>query len=200
MVDLSSPLDSAGVRLLDAGIDRAAGRLRGTPAVDRGLYGLSQAANHSVVWHAINLADATFATAVGGASGRARRNRAIRRSVVLGVEQAVVNGPIKSLFGRTRPSTVTDHPHELRVPLTSSFPSGHASAGACAATLLSRDLGVAPLWWSIAGAVAWSRVHVGAHHASDLIGGAFVGRSLGLWAGVMWPPPTTTTGSAPAAD
>jgi len=191
MLDLSSLLDSPGVRLLDAGVDRTASRLRGTPVVDRALYGLSQAANHSALWHGINLVDATIATAVGGPGGRARRNRALRRSILLGAEQAVVNGPIKSLFRRSRPTTVTDHPHQLRAPLTSSFPSGHASAGACAATLLSRDLGVPLLWWSIAGAVAWSRVHVGAHHASDLVGGAVAGRSLGRLAGHLWPPPTT---------
>lgn len=150
------------------------------------MYGLSQAANHSILWHGINAVDAL----VGGAvAGPAHRRRALRRSVVLAVEQAAVNGPIKSLFRRDRPEHVTDHPHGLRVPMTSSFPSGHASAGACAAVLLSRDLGVAPLWWALAGTVAWSRVHVGVHHASDLAGGAVVGTSLGRLAGAVWPPP-----------
>ena len=46
-----------------------------------------------------------------------------------GVEQAVVNGPIKLVFRRQRPSPLDDHPHDLRAPHTSSFPSGHASAG-----------------------------------------------------------------------
>lgn len=192
MLDIPTVLDSPALRLLDASADRAAGKLRGSPPFDRAMYAVSQAANHSVVWHAINLADAAVGMAVGGSSGRARRHRAFRRSVILGAEQALVNGPIKSMFRRSRPSTVTDHPHQLRTPLTSSFPSGHASAGACAATLLSRDLGAAPLWWGLAGAVAWSRVHVGAHHASDLLGGAIAGRSLGRLAGRLWPPPATT--------
>ena len=180
-------LDSPLVASFDAAADRVAGRLRGTPAVDRALYGLSQAGNHSLLWHGINAVDAV----VGGAvAGSAHRNRALRRSVVLAVEQAAVNGPIKSQFRRVRPDHVDDHPHELRTPLTSSFPSGHASAGACAATLLSRDLGWAPLWWTLAGAVAWSRVHVGVHHASDLLGGAAVGAGLGRLAGAVWTPPS----------
>lgn len=189
MLDIPTILDSPAVRVLDAGADRAAGRLRGSPVLDRSMYAMSQAANHSALWHGINLADASVGLVIGGASGRTRRNRALRRSVVLAVEQAAINGPIKSMFRRTRPATVTDHPHQLRAPLTSSFPSGHASAGVCAATLLSRDLGAAPLWWGLAGAVAWSRVHVGVHHASDLVGGALAGRSLGRLAGRLWPPP-----------
>ncbi|UDY36967.1 phosphatase PAP2 family protein [Dermatobacter hominis] len=168
--------------VLDRTVDAVAARLRGHAAADRALYALSQAANHSLLWHGINAVDAV----VGGPAGR---RRALRRSVVLVAEQAAVNGPIKTLFRRTRPDHVTDHPHGLRTPLTSSFPSGHASAGACAATLLTADLGAAPLWWGLAAAVAWSRVHVGAHHATDLVGGAVVGSALGRVAGVAWPAP-----------
>lgn len=179
-------LDNPTVAAFDRRVDALAGRLRGNPTVDRVMYGLSQAANHSLLWHGINLVDA----AVGGPE---RRRRALRRSIVLGCEQAVVNGPVKSLFRRRRPDHVTDHPHELRTPLTSSFPSGHASAGACAAVLLSRDLGRAPLWWALATTVAWSRLHVGAHHATDLIGGAALGSSVGLTlrAGASSAPPRT---------
>lgn len=165
-------LDAPPVRAVDARGDRLASDMRGHPSVDRVMYGLSQAANHSILWHGINLIDAV----TGGAD---RRRRALRRSLVLGLEQAVVNGPVKSSFRRDRPDHIDDHPHDLRTPRTSSFPSGHASAGACAATMLSHDLGAAPLWWGLAAAVAWSRVHVGVHHTSDLLGGAAVGATVG---------------------
>jgi undecaprenyl-diphosphatase len=148
------------------------------------VYLLSEAANHSLLWHGINLADAVV-------GGRSHRRRALRRSVIVAVEQAVVNGPVKSLVARERPDAHDDHPHSLRTPRTSSFPSGHASAAACSATLLSRDLGAAPVWWALAGAVSWTRVHVGVHHASDVAGGLALGTLLARVAAAVWPAPPT---------
>lgn len=167
-------LDAVGVRLASA--------LQGRAPLDRALYALSEAANHSMLWHGINAVDALTGDPV-------RRRQAVRRSIVLAVEQGVVNGPLKSSVRRTRPEAVDDRPHQLRTPLTSSFPSGHASAGACSATLLTRDLGHAPLWWGLAAAVAWSRIHVGVHHASDVAGGAVVGAAIAAAADRCWPPP-----------
>lgn len=173
-------LDHPVTRRIDQRIASGVERRRGTsPWLDRGAYALSEAANHSLLWHGINAAD-------GMVGGRARRRAALRRSAILAVEQAVVNGPLKSTVQRERPVAL-HHDHPLRTPVTSSFPSGHASAAACAATLLSRDLGLAPLWWALAGAVGWSRVHVGVHHASDVVAGAVVGRSLARLAGFVWP-------------
>jgi undecaprenyl-diphosphatase len=173
-------IDHPVTRRIDERIARRVQERRGAnPWVDRSAYALSQAANHSVLWHGINAADAL----VGGTE---RRRAALRRSIILGVEQAVVNGPLKSTIQRDRP-IAGPHEHPLRTPVTSSFPSGHASAGACAATLLSRDLGLAPLWWGLAAGVAWSRVHVGVHHASDVVAGAVVGRTLARLAALIWP-------------
>jgi undecaprenyl-diphosphatase len=94
---------------------------------------------------------------------------------------------VKRLFRRDRPEA-SDHPHELRRPRTSSFPSGHASSAVMAATLLSASHRRArPLWWALAAAVAWSRVHVKVHHASDVLGGAVLGRILGRLARRFWP-------------
>lgn len=177
-------LSDRRVVALDTAVERAATRLHGRPGVDRAAYLLSEVANHSVLWHAVNGIDAAL-------SGGPRRRAALRRSVVLGLEQMLVNGPIKSLSKRDRPAGRAEHPHQLRTPLTSSFPSGHASAGACAATLLSADIGWAPLWWSLAAAVAWSRIHVGVHHASDVVAGAALGRALARSAAVVWPSPTS---------
>ena len=185
-------LSSAPVTRLDAAGLRAASALRGNASLDRAVYALSELANHSVLWHGINAVDALT-------GDPARRRRALRRSVVLGLEQAVVNGPLKSSVRRDRPEVRDDHPHRLRTPATSSFPSGHASAGACAATLLSRDLGRAPLWWGLATLVAWTRVHVGVHHASDVAAGAVVGATLAAFAGRIWPPPARSGGSDPTS-
>ena len=51
----------------------------------------------------------------------------------------------------------------------------------------------AALLWTLVGTglsaagVAWSRVHVGAHHASDVLGGITIGRMVGRVALAIWP-------------
>ena len=72
----------------------------------------------------------------------------------------------------------------MRKPLTSAFPSGHASAAAFTATVLTAWDGrrSAPLWWTIAATVATSRAYVRIHHASDVVAGMAVGTVLGLGA------------------
>jgi undecaprenyl-diphosphatase len=177
---VTAVLASPTVVALDRRAVELAESLRGSPVVDRVLYGLSEAANHSMLWHSINLID-------GALGDRPRRRRALRRSVIIATEQAVLNGPVKLIARRDRPLALEFHPHELRVPRSSSFPSGHSSAATCAATLLTRDLGFAPVWWTLAGSIGWSRVHVGVHHASDVIAGVAAGRLMAEVAGRMWP-------------
>lgn len=145
--------------------------LRGRPPLDRMFYAVSEAANHSIIWHGAGVATALI-----------RRNprAALELSIALGIESALVNGAVKSLFGRNRPEHDAPRPHSLRSPLTSSFPSGHASAAMVAAALLSRKTRLATVWYVLAGIVASSRIHVRIHHASDVVGGVAVGAILGL--------------------
>src|SRR5207237_10936468 len=108
-----------------------------------------------------------------------RRARAVgaRWAAAVGCDAAVTNGPVKSLFNRVRPFDYAEiaFRHGLRRPITSSFPSGHATAGFCAATLL----GGGP-WYAAAAAVATTRVYVRLHYASDVVAGAVLGLALGL--------------------
>ena len=172
------------VRRFDEAAEGWASRLRRNPSADRIAYALSELGNHSIIWHSINAADALVGPAISGDPGR--RRRALRRSVIQGLEQAIVNGPTKMLFERERPVPLEDHPHDLRKPRTSSFPSGHASAGGCAATLLSHDLGHPSLWFTLGAAIGWSRVHVGVHHPSDVLGGMLIGIGLASVAERVW--------------
>ena len=101
-------------------------------------------------------------------------------AAAMGIESAVTNGPVKSLFRRTRP--VHDLvegplPYGMRRPITSSFPSGHATAAFTAAVLLA-DRNRAP-WYALATVVAGSRVYVRMHHASDVVVGAAFGLAFG---------------------
>jgi undecaprenyl-diphosphatase len=108
-------------------------------------------------------------------------------SAVLGIESALVNGAIKSVFRRRRPPWATDRPHRLRRPRTSSFPSGHASAAFTAAGVLADDDPLWPLYYALAVVVASSRVYVKTHHASDVVAGALLGAVLARVARRLWP-------------
>ncbi|MFM8625654.1 MAG: phosphatase PAP2 family protein, partial [Actinomycetota bacterium] len=102
-------------------------------------------------------------------------------SCALGVESLVVNQGVKRLFRRARPTVSGDDRFAVRTPLTSSFPSGHASSATYAAILLTSFTG-APLVWVwvvLASVVAMSRVVVRSHHFTDIAAGAITGALLG---------------------
>jgi undecaprenyl-diphosphatase len=77
----------------------------------------------------------------------------------------------------------------LRRPRTSSFPSGHATSAFTAAALLGEDDHLKPLYYGIAVIVAWSRVYVKIHHASDVVAGIGVGVLLGRLGRRLFPLP-----------
>jgi undecaprenyl-diphosphatase len=166
------------VRAFDEAVDHGLDRFRGKPAADKAMYALSELADFSLMWH---LAGGIRALRSG------RVEDAVRVSAILGVESLLVNGLVKSLFGRVRPRRETPHPFRLRQPLTSSFPSGHASAAFTAATLLGEGSRAAPVWYAAASLVAVSRVYVRIHHASDVVGGVVTGLVLGRLARRLWP-------------
>ena len=169
MSDNTNPIDALDVRI-EHWWDR---RLRGRTALDRLMYSASEAANHSLLWHALAAAQAV---------ARQDRRTAAQTSIALFAEAALVNGVLKTLIGRKRPTFVGPRPHSLRQPLTSSFPSGHASAAMVAASLLSRRSPWAPAYYTLAMVVALSRIHVRIHHASDVAAGIGVGAVLGALA------------------
>lgn len=169
---------SAAVEAFDQAVEQLFARLRGNPMADRVFYTASELGNFSILWHAL---------AWAGATSKRGRDRALRVSVALAVESALVNGPIKSAFNRSRPLAEHDHPHRLRQPLTSSFPSGHASAAVVAAALLSESRRRRWPFWAAASVVAASRVHVRIHHASDVVVGALVGAVIVRLFKKIWP-------------
>jgi undecaprenyl-diphosphatase len=75
----------------------------------------------------------------------------------------------------------------MRRPITSSFPSGHATAAFTAASILARTGHGDALWFALAAVVASSRVYVRMHHSSDVIAGALVGLALGRAARRFFP-------------
>ena len=167
----------------DEAIDRRVDRVRGHRALDRLMYGATELGDWSLLWHLIGAGQALL-------PGRDPMS-AVRLSMILGAESLVVNGGIKSVFQRHRPVWEEDRPrpHRIRRPGTSSFPSGHASAGFTAAGVLSQDDPLWPVYYGLAIVVASSRVYVKMHHASDVIAGAAVGVGLAALARRVWPKP-----------
>jgi undecaprenyl-diphosphatase len=160
------------VAAFDAAVDRRFDLIR-RPAVDRVAYRLSSAADHSLVWHTCGVVRALARD--GDVAWAARF------SLALAAESALTNGPVKSLFQRVRPAEYAElaFHHGLRRPITSSFPSGHATAAFCAAAILDDDAGWGPVWYVAASAVAATRIYVRLHHASDVLAGAAFGVVLG---------------------
>jgi len=153
---------------IDEAIDGLWESLRGHPLIDRIYYTASEAADFSLLWHTLGVIEAIIED---------DPMVAVKVSAALGIESALINGPVKSLFRRDRPVHDTDRPHNLRQPKTSSFPSGHASAAMVAAAMLSGH-GNSKAWYALAGVVATSRIHVRIHHASDVAGGLVAGAAL----------------------
>jgi undecaprenyl-diphosphatase len=178
--DPAHPFGSTVARF-DVAVDGAFDQIRHNPTVDHVFHVASAAADWSLLWHGIGLVQA--------AVDRRRAPDMLRLSAVLGVESLVVNQGVKRLFRRQRPDfDAGGGPIELRTPLTSSFPSGHASAAFCAAVLLAqRRPALATLWFGLAGVVSCSRIHVRMHHASDVVAGAAIGAVIGAVATKLVP-------------
>jgi undecaprenyl-diphosphatase len=156
------------IKRIDDAVDRAFDRARG-PQLDGVVYRLSSAADHGLLWHFCGAARAL---------ARDDPQWEARFAGAMAVESLLTNGVIKTVFQRVRPADYADIEwrHGLHRPITSSFPSGHATAAFCAATLL----GGGPAWYALASTVAASRVYIRLHHASDVAAGAAIGVAMGL--------------------
>ncbi|HET6811288.1 MAG TPA: phosphatase PAP2 family protein [Acidimicrobiales bacterium] len=171
-------LAGPGPERFDRAVDAAFDRIRGNGVADAVMYGASAVGDHGMLW-------------VGLAALRAARERErgelVRMVAVMAAESVFVNLGVKSLFRRRRPVVDVPRPYHLRIPLTSSFPSGHATSAFCAAAVLSEGSPAGPAYYALAAVVAASRVHVRIHHASDVVAGVALGTVVGRLARRIWP-------------
>ena len=107
----------------------------------------------------------------------------MRGTVAIGVTSALVNLAVKSAWSRQRPDRAgAGVPlwRNVRMPTSTSFPSGHAASGFAFAAAIGRDqpwLGVALRF--LAATVAYSRVHTGVHYPGDIVVGSLIGEGTG---------------------
>ena len=166
------------VGTVDDAVDRLFEPLRGQPGIDMAAKVITGLGDHGVLWTGI-------ATWRGRRSGPTRK-AAVRALGVAGVSSSLVNAGMKRIVGRARPDRsdlrISNVGVPVREPKTSSFPSGHTLAAFCAATVLSRpgDRSGNALLYGAAGLIGVSRIHLRAHHASDVAGGVVIGTVLGL--------------------
>ena len=168
----------AAVTSFDDAVDRLFEPLRGLASVDSAAKVITGLGDHGWLWTGI-------AVWRGRRSGPVRR-QSIRSLGVAGVSSTLVNAAIKQVVSRDRPDNsdlrISNVGIPVRAPKTSSFPSGHTLAAFCSAAVLGRpgDRTGNALLYSAAGLIGLSRIHLRAHHASDVAGGIVIGTALGL--------------------
>jgi undecaprenyl-diphosphatase len=155
-----------------------------TPVLDRPVSRLSQSANYSGIWIGVAATLSIF----GGESGRRAARRGLTAVVIT---SATINVAAKSLSRRRRPArddeSLSEH-RLVRMPDSSSFPSGHsASAFAFAVASSSARPGLAVPLRLLAASVAYSRVHTGVHYPGDVIVGSLIGSGIGQIVGNLQP-------------
>ena len=147
-----------------------------TPALDRYFRRLSRAADRSKLW----IASAGILAAAGGRSGR---RAAVNGLASIAATSAVVNLVLKPLSRRRRPDRRSHRvpaDRRVRMPTSTSFPSGHAASAFAFATGVATAAPRAALPLSAAAAlVSYSRVHTGVHYPSDAVAGALIGEATG---------------------
>ncbi len=159
---------------LDVGVYAAIARTP-TPTIDRAMSRLSRAADYS----RLSLGSAAVLAVAGGRDGR--------RAAVLGLASLAVTATVANLIAkplgrRRRPDRAAQEvplARQVRMPVSSSFPSGHTAAAFAFATGVARvsPAAAVPLR-ALAALVAYSRVHTGVHYPGDVAAGSLLGIAL----------------------
>jgi membrane-associated phospholipid phosphatase len=164
-----------------------------TPALDRAMARLSEGANYS----RLSLAAAAALAVTGGRRGR--RAAAVGLASV-GVTAAVVNLGVKPLGRRSRPDRAVERvpvARHVRMPSSTSFPSGHSATAFAFATGVGHVLAPAAIpLHGLAALVAYSRVHTGVHYPGDVVAGALLGTVLAQLTAHAWSPSSRRGGAS----
>lgn len=166
-----------GLRALDASVLLMVNRLPHNEESDRTLSVVSDL-GRGLGWFAL----AGWLAWKGGPRGR--RAAAATLAGML-ISTGLTQGPIKHRFLRRRPfHDVRDHIVVGKKELDTSFPSGH-TAGSFGAAMALSSLYPANAWpaFLVASLVGLSRIYLGQHYPSDVVGGAALGVAVGTVTG-----------------
>ena len=146
-----------------------------TPTLDRAMARLSRAADYS----RLSVAAAALLAAAGGRYGP---RAAAMGLASVGVASSVVNVGLKPLGRRKRPDRAVERvpvARHVRMPSSTSFPSGHSASSFAFATGVGHVLPPAAIpLRTLAALVAYSRIHTGVHYPGDVVAGALAGTAL----------------------
>jgi membrane-associated phospholipid phosphatase len=161
------------MRSLDEQLLRVARtRLHSAPA-EHAVARFSKLGQYGAVWLAIGAAGTTVSRRRSEPAGAAPWGRAT--ATVAGAYG--LNTAIKLIVRRRRPS-LAGLPPLTSTPTQLSFPSAHSSTSFAGALAYSRlGLPRAPLY-ALACGLAWSRLYLGVHYPSDVLGGALLGTAI----------------------
>ena len=146
------------------------------PLLDAPLKVVSDFANFSKPWFLIS----GFVALLGGSRGR---RAALTGLAAIGAASLVVNQPMKLAGERDRPDREgvgVPQQRWVRMPSSTSFPSGHSASAAAFAVAVGDVLPALRLpLRAAATVVAFSRVYTGVHYPGDVLVGAAVGTLFG---------------------
>lgn len=176
---LKGHFTTRGVQVLDERIYRRLARESGW--LNRTLVPLGKSADRSVLWMIVALV-------LAGTGGRRGRRGALRGTASVALTSALVNMPLKTIAGRSRPQGTSVRTRYGRIPTTSSFPSGHSASAAAFAVGAALELpkSAAPLGLLAAG-VGASRIYAGVHYPSDVLAGFLAGAAVAGSLRRFWP-------------
>jgi undecaprenyl-diphosphatase len=147
-----------------------------TPLLDEPLRRVSAFANFSKPWILV----AGVLALLGGPPGR---RAALTGLAAVATTSLVVNQPLKKAGERRRPDRVglgVPPDRWVRMPSSTSFPSGHSASAAAFAVAVGDVLPALRVPLRLAASVvAFSRVYTGVHYPSDVVVGATAGALLG---------------------
>lgn len=149
-------------------------RRSGTPRLDQ------------VVTHTTDLGSMFAVSGIAAVLAASDRRRLAADVIGVGTLAWIGAQASKTRVRRQRPYEVDGVRRLIAPPTGSSFPSGHATVAAAVMALLAEHARppAAPLLRALAAYVPLTRVYVGVHYPTDVIGGAGLGLLLaGLWRG-----------------